>query len=93
MAFSFEKLRAYEIGRALAKDVYALTLRFPDYEKFGLCSQIRRAAVSIPSNIAEGSGRMSLKEKAHFIEIAFGSLMETYCQMQIALDLHLQRRI
>lgn len=65
-----------------------LTELFPDKERFGLCSQIQRASVSIVSNIAEGTSRASDKEKERFIEIAYGSLLETYCQLQIANDLN-----
>lgn len=61
---------------------------FPNVEKYALCDQIRRAIVSVPSNIAEGMGRSSNKDKAHFIEIAYGSLMEAYCQLIIANDLN-----
>ena len=61
--------------------------KFPPEEKYGLCDQIRRAAVSITSNIAEGMGRLSEKDKLHFIEFAFGSLYETMSQIEIALDL------
>ena len=61
--------------------------KFPSEEKYGLCDQIRRAAVSITSNIAEGMGRLSEKDKLHFIEFAFGSLYETMSQIEIALDL------
>ena len=58
-----------------------------DEVKYALCDQIRRAVVSVPSNIAEGSGRKSLKEQIHFLEISYGSLMETYNQLLIAIDL------
>ena len=68
-------------------EVYRLLEQFPQSERFALIDQIRRAAISVPSNIAEGSGRMSYKEKIHFLEIAYGSLMEVYCQLQIAVDL------
>ena len=53
-------------------------------EKYALCDQIRRAVVSVPSNIAEGLGRFAIKERLHFIEIAYGSLMEVMCQLEIA---------
>ena len=85
--FSFEKWIVYNQARTLVKDVYLLLNGFPNTEKFALCDQIRRAVVSVPSNIAEQSGRTSKKEKIHFLEIAYGSLMETYCQLQIAADL------
>jgi len=60
---------------------------FPTSEKFGLTNQIRRASVSVVSNIAEGVGRFSPKEQIRFIEIAYGSLTEVYCQLIIAMDL------
>ena len=85
--FNFEKLNAYQNARLLVKDVYKLLDKFPQKEEFALKSQLRRAVVSIPSNIAEGLGRISDKEKIHFIEIAYSSLMETYCQLQLATDL------
>lgn len=68
-------------------DVYNLLDNFPQFEKYALCDQIRRAIVSVPSNIAEGSGRKSLKEQIHFLEISYGSLMEAYNQLLIAVDL------
>ena len=68
-------------------EIYKLTKTMPVEEKYGLCSQIQRASVSIASNIAEGTTRISDKEKIRFIEIAYGSLMEVYCQLCIALDL------
>lgn len=86
--FSFEKLDAYKQARNLVIEVYKLLEKFPISEKYALCDQLRRAIISVPSNIAEGSGRMSIKEKIHFLEIAFGSLMEAYCQLQIAVDLN-----
>ena len=68
-------------------DVYKLLEQFPDTERFALCSQTRRAIVSVPSNIAEGMGRVSNKDQAHFLNIAYGSLMEVYAQLDIANDL------
>lgn len=85
--FQFESLTAWAKAKELTLSVYQLVAKFPQHEQFALSSQIRRAAISIPSNIAEGSGRISMKEKAHFIEIAFGSLTETYCQLLLAVDL------
>lgn len=84
---SFQKLNAWQEAKKLVVEVYHLLDCFPKFEKYALCDQIRRAIVSVPSNIAEGSGRMSLKEKIHFLEIAYGSLMETYNQLLIAIDL------
>ena len=86
--FNFEKLNAYQNARLLVKDVYNLLDKFPQKEEFALKSQLRRAVLSIPSNIAEGMGRISDKEKVHFIEIAYSSLMEVYCQLQLANDLN-----
>ena len=68
----------------LLADVYNLTKKFPPQESLGLTNQIQRAAVSIPSNIAEGMGRFSVKERIHFLEISNGSLMEVMCQIEIA---------
>ena len=85
--YQFEKLTAWQKAKELAISVYRLVAKFPQYEQFALSNQLRRAAISIPSNIAEGSGRVSKKEKIHFLEISYGSLMETYCQLQIALEL------
>lgn len=85
--FSFEGLEVYQAARSLVKEVYLLQSKFPKTETFALGDQIRRSASSITSNIAEGSGRSSNKEKVHFIEIAYGSLMEAFSQFQIAQDL------
>ena len=85
--FAFEQLDVYQVARMYVKNVYMLSDRFPQKEDFALTSQIRRAAVSITSNIAEGTSRFSIKDKSHFIEIAYGSLMETYSQLQVATDL------
>ncbi len=86
--YSFEKLNAWKEARKLVVDVYKLLDSFPGFEKYALSDQIRRAIVSVPSNVAEGTGRVSLKEKLHFIEIAYGSLMEAYNQLIIASDLN-----
>ena len=85
--FTFETLDVYQKARRLVKDIYLLLDKFPSTEKYALCDQIKRAAVSIPSNIAEGRGRFSVKERVHFVEIAYGLLMEVYCQLSIADDL------
>lgn len=74
--YFFEKLRVWQSGRVLVKNVYALTKKMPADEKFGLISQIRRAALSVTCNLAEGTSRSSGKEQARFSEIAFGGLME-----------------
>ena len=85
--YSFEKLNVWQEAKMLVVNVYHLLDDFPSTEKYVLCDQIRRAIISVPSNIAEGSGRTSVKEKIHFIEIAYGSLMEVYNQLLIAVDL------
>ena len=85
--FSFEKLDVWQLSRSYCIKVYRLIKDFPAEERYGLCDQLRRCVTSVSSNIAEGCGRVSLKEKAHFLEIAYGSLMESFCQLQIAHDL------
>ena len=85
--YSYKNLEAYKESKTLVKQVYALLKRFPKEEQYALCDQLRRAVISVPSNIAEGSGRTSAKDQAHFLEMAFGSLMEVDCQMDIAQDL------
>ena len=87
LMFSFRKLDVYNESRLFVKIVYELLQQFPKEENFSLFAQLRRAVVSVPSNIAEGMGRRSKKEQIHFLEIAFGSLMETFCQLEIAKDL------
>ena len=73
--YSFEKLRVWQNARKFVLDVYKITNNFPAHEKFGLVDQIRRAVVSVPANIAEGSSRLSAKDQAHFTNIAYSSLM------------------
>ena len=87
MSYSFENLDVWKVARRLVVQVYGIQAKFPPFEKYGLGDQIRRAVVSVPSNIAEGNSRISLKEQLHFIEIAYGSLMEVYCQLILACDL------
>lgn len=89
MDFSFERLTVWQKSRTLVKEIYTITASFPDREKYAIVDQLRRAAVSIPSNLAEGSGRISPKEKIHFCEIAYGSLMEVMCQLILSKDLGL----
>jgi len=85
--YSFEKLDVWQEARLLVKEIYLLTESFPNTEKYGLSNQIQRASVSIVSNIAEGVSRFSPKEQIRFIEVAYGSLTEVYCQLMIAMDL------
>lgn len=84
---SFRNLNAYTKSKELVKEVYALLKKFPKEEQFAICDQLRRAVISIPSNIAEGSGRQSQKDQMHFYTIAYGSLMETLSQLDVACDL------
>lgn len=82
--FNFEKLTVWQKAIGYADDVYTITETFPDRERFGLTNQLRRAAVSVSSNIAEGSSRSSSNDYSRFLEIAYGSLMETVSQMFVA---------
>ena len=84
---TFKNLDVYIVAKQIVKGVYSLVKKFPAEERYALCDQIRRAVVSVPSNIAEGLGRVSSKEQVHFLEIAYGSLMEVDAQLDIATDL------
>lgn len=83
----FKDLEVWKQSRIFCSDVYSVTSRFPESEKFGLTNQLRRAAVSIPSNIAEGASRSSSKDFSRFLEIAIGSAYELETQLLIASDL------
>jgi four helix bundle protein len=85
--FSFEKLIVYQKAKEYVKVVYSLLHKFPSEERFAMCDQLRRASVSVISNIAEGTSRQTSKDKCHFLDIAYGSLMETYSQLDLARDL------
>ena len=85
--YNYKDLDLYKAAKELVLNVYALLRKFPKEEQYALCDQLRRAVISIPSNLAEGSGRTSAKDQAHFFEMAFGSLMEVDCQIDIAQDL------
>jgi four helix bundle protein len=82
--FRFEKLAVWHRAIEYARDVYSITSAFPENEKYGLTSQMRRAAVSVSSNIAERSGRISDADFARFLEISYGSLMEVVSQASVA---------
>ena len=82
-----ENLQIWKLGVKLAKDVYLLTEKFPKREVYGLTDQIRRAAVSIPSNIAEGKGRSTAKDFVHFLNTARGSVYELMTQLYIAREI------
>ncbi len=83
----FKELEIWKRSRLFCSQIYTITSKFPNDEKFGLTNQLRRAAISIPSNIAEGSSRNSNKNFARFLEIAIGSAYEIETQLLIALDL------
>lgn len=85
--YSYKNLEAYKESKELVKQVYELLKTFPKEEQYALCDQLRRAVISVPSNIAEGSSRQSEKDQAHFYTIAYGSLMETLSQLDVACDL------
>ncbi len=84
---SFRNLNAYIKAKELVSIVYTLIKKFPKEEQYALCDQLRRAVISIPSNIAEGSGRLTTKDQSHFYSIAYGSLMEVLAQLDVACDL------
>lgn len=85
--YSFEKLEVWNESKEFTKSIYKLTSTFPDSEKFGMVSQLRRASVSICSNIAEGSARKSFKDKAHFTTMAFSSTVEVLNQLILSYEL------
>lgn len=85
---SFKDLIVWQKAMVLVEKVYQIVRMFPDVERYGLCDQLRRASVSIPSNIAEGKQRNSRKEFAHFLGIAHGSIAEVITQIELARRLH-----
>ena len=85
--FSYRKLNVYQLSKKLVTDIYKLIGTFPNTETYALGDQLRRAVISIHSNIAEGTAKASPKEQFHFLEIAYGSLMEIMCQLEISYDL------
>ncbi|MCK5808080.1 four helix bundle protein [bacterium] len=86
--FGFEKLDVWKMAKDVAVTVYSAVKLFPETERYGLTSQLTRAAVSVSANIAEGSGRKSPKDRAHFYQIAYASLMETLSHLSISLELN-----
>tara|TARA_R110001583_G_scaffold36657_1_gene120678 strand:- start:1069 stop:1443 length:375 start_codon:yes stop_codon:yes gene_type:complete len=86
--FSFEKLNVWKEAVDFTKSIYLLTNTFPESEKFGVINQLRRASVSIASNLAEGTSRNTNKDKAHFSTLAFSSLMEVLNQLIISKELN-----
>lgn len=87
--YSFEKLEVWQLSRELVKEIYRVTSSFPIEEQFGLTRQLRRASISISSNLAEGSSRKSWKDQAHFTQMSYGSLMEVLNQLIISVDLEM----
>lgn len=84
----FRKLTIWELSKELTLEVYRITSKFPNEEKFGMTSQIRRAASSVGANIAEGAGRGTNKDFANFINISIGSLAELENYIELAKDLN-----
>ena len=84
----FKDLEIWKLSRSFCSDIYTLTSSFPEDEKFGIINQLRRASVSIPSNIAEGASRKSNKDFARFLEIAIGSMYEIETHILISQDLN-----
>ena len=80
----YKELNVYQNIKDLIASVYQILRHFPLEEKYAICDQLRRASVSIASNLAEGMSRFSNKDKRHFIEMSYGSLMEVDCQLDIA---------
>jgi four helix bundle protein len=87
MVKSYKELETWQLAMKLVAEVYRVTKDFPKEEIYGLTNQVRRAAVSVPSNIAEGQGRNSTKEFLHYLSIARGSLFEVETQLEIARQL------
>jgi len=85
--YGFEKLEVWKKAKEFTKNIYRITNSFPDSERFGLSSQLRRASVSTCSNIAEGTTRNSFKDQAHFSTISFGSAVEVLNQLIISFEL------
>ena len=85
--YSFERLEVWQKARILVKKIYKTTSDFPSEEKFGIISQIRRAAISVTCNLSEGSSRTSKKDQAHFTQLSFSSLMETLDLLILSKDL------
>lgn len=85
--YSFERLKVWQEAKEMTKIIYALTTKFPDSEIYGITGQMRRAGLSICSNLAEGSSRLSYKDKAHYSTMAYTSAMELINQLIISTEL------
>lgn len=87
MKHNFKKLEIWIRSRNLVKEIYQLTQKYPKAELYGLTSQLRRAAVSVPSNIAEGCGRSTNRQLYHFLDISIGSICEVETQLYLSFDI------
>jgi four helix bundle protein len=85
--FPFERLEAWKAARRVVADIYCISNKFPSEERYGFVQQIRRAGLSVASNLSEGCSRFSVKDQSHFFSIAYASLMEALNQLIIAKDL------
>jgi len=90
---NFKQLKTWQEGIELVLEIYQATKEFPNQERFGLVSQMQRCAVSVPSNIAEGSGRTTNKSFSHFLDISYGSCCELETQLIIALKLNFIKKL
>jgi four helix bundle protein len=86
---NFKELKVWQISRQLVKSIYELSVSFPNEEKFGITSQLRRCSISIPTNIAEGCGRNTDKDFAHFLNVSLGSAYELESLLYLCFDLNL----
>ena len=86
--YGFEKLNVWQNARRFVFKIYKLTEKFPQSEKYCLCDQLRRSVVSVPSNLAEGSSRLTGKDRAHFTTLSYSSLMEVLNHLYLSLDLN-----
>ena len=89
---TYRDLQVWQRSMTLATEIYKISKEFPKDEAYGLTSQMRRCAISVPSNMAEGYGRNSTNEYLHFLRIATGSLYELQTQMEISMNLHYLNR-
>ena len=85
--YPFEKLQAWHIATDMVVKVYTITEKFPKEERYGLVQQLRRAAISVSSNLSEGSGRFSARDQSHFYSMSYSSLLELLNQLMIAKQL------
>ena len=82
--YPFEKLQAWHIATEVVVKIYTITTKFPAEERYGLVQQIRRAAISVSSNLSEGTGRFSAKDQSHFYSISYSSLLELLNQLLLS---------